>query len=127
MIVDGAGAAAQRPWIAHFRSEASASNPDVDIVGDSLAFHFISVVADAEREDIRSGENGVDFDLAAIQTARPSAFDLMQVEAIGFGVDGDFVNHSEQFSVLFFRSWLRPFANLSNFLSQRFPARHFLP
>jgi hypothetical protein len=66
----------------------------------ALTFHFISPVADAKREYIGAGEHGIDLNFTPIHAARPAACALAEVQPIALAVDGDFVGHRKQFSVL---------------------------
>jgi hypothetical protein len=66
---------------------------------DPLALHFVSLVAEAKRDDIGARQHGVDFYIAAIEAARPTAVRSVEIEPVVLAVDGNVVGHQSQLSV----------------------------
>jgi hypothetical protein len=93
MIVDGPNAAAKGAGIADFHSKSYAADPKMQLVAHAFAFHLVSFVTETKRKDVGTREDGIHFDLAPIDAARPAAFDLIKVEPVVPAVDGDIVGH----------------------------------
>ena len=58
------------------------------VAADAFAFHFVSLVADAERKHIGPRQDSVDFDFASIEPARPAAFGSIEIEPVALAIDG---------------------------------------
>jgi hypothetical protein len=57
-------------------------------------------VPDAKREYIGTSENGVDLDVAAIETAGPAFRSSVEIESVALAVNGYVVKHKNQWPVI---------------------------
>src|ERR1700722_1177027 len=69
------------------------------LVRNTFALHFVSLIADAERNHIGPYQHSVDFDFASIEATRPATVRSIEIEPEVLAVDGDVVSHEKQLSV----------------------------